>query len=270
MGVLEAIAYESAPRASSGVTVNLGGLDTALEAVIDYARAGRGFSLFTVNLDHLVKMTKDAEFRDAYRAADFVTADGWPVVWMLRRQGHPIERTTGADLVEPVCARAAQVGLPIYFIGPGGPSLSKALDVLSQRYRGLQIAGAEAPDLPRHVDKETIDVLAGRIRESGARLCFISLGAPKQELLANALRELCPGVGFICVGAALDFISSYAVRAPHWVRRWHLEWLWRMMSDPRRLAVRYFQCMTFFGAILWRGLFNPKAVTAILDARRLS
>jgi N-acetylglucosaminyldiphosphoundecaprenol N-acetyl-beta-D-mannosaminyltransferase len=270
MSAFVPIAHDDAPSLLIGVTVNLDGLDAALDSVIVRALAGRGFTLFTLNLDHLVKMRKNSRFREAYSAADFVTADGWPVVWMLRRQGYSAERATGADLVEPLCALAGQNGLAVYFIGPSGASQAKALEVLRQRYRGLYVAGAETPDLASHVDEQTVNRLAGRIRESGARLCFVSLGAPKQELLASALRELCPEVGLICVGAGLDFISGYAVRAPQWAQRWHLEWLWRAASDPRRLAFRYFQCATFFGSMLWRGLFDPNAVTIVHGTRHAS
>lgn len=263
MNLSNAIADHGVTREMPGVTVNLSGLDAALDTITRRAAAGRGFSLFTVNLDHLVKLRNDARFRQAYGAVDFVTPDGWPVVWMLRRQGYSAERTTGADLAEPLCARAAREGFPVYFIGPGSASQARALDILCRRYPTLDVAGAEAPDLLRDVDGKTIEALAHRIRLSGARLCFVSLGAPKQELLANALRELCPAVGFLCVGAALDFISSHAVRAPRWVQSWQLEWLWRMMGDPKRLAPRYVECMAFFGSIFWRKLFNLEVCSVV-------
>ena len=92
------------------------------------------------------------------------------------------------------------------------------------------MAGAETPRLPQTLNPAALDALAQRINASGARLCFLSLGAPKQEVLADALASRCPAVGFLCVGAALDFISGDVRRAPLWMRRGKLEWFWRLAS----------------------------------------
>jgi len=226
--------------------VNIHDRDAALDAISSRLRDGRGFSFFTLNLDHLVKLKTDACFQRAYRDADFVSADGWPVARMLRSQGRAVQRTTGADLVEPVCALAVQERLPIYFMGPAPVPLLGALKVLRDRYPGLLIAGSESPTLEHESSDQTIADLADRINKSGARICFLSLGAPKQEVLAMALRRECPQVGFLCVGAALDFISGHATRAPRLVQRLGGEWLWRMMTDPVRLAPRYLKCLGLF------------------------
>ena len=88
--------------------------------------------------------------------------------------------------------------------------------------------------------------MAARIRASGARLCLVALGAPKQELLADALAAHCPSVGFLCIGAALGFIAGHPRRAPLWMRRSGLEWLWRLAAEPHRLAARYAACAYAF------------------------
>lgn len=92
------------------------------------------------------------------------------------------------------------------------------------------------------------------MRASGARLCFICLGAPKQELVADALKKRCEGVGFLCVGAALDFIAGAVKRAPRWVQGLGMEWAWRLTSDPLRLAPRYWRCAEVFVLIALRRL----------------
>ena len=81
---------------------------------------------------------------------------------------------------------------------------------------------------------------------SGADLCFVALGAPKQELFADHGKRLLPNVSFVCIGAGLDFIAGTQVRAPHWMQRWNLEWLWRAASNPRRLLYRYLLCMVLY------------------------
>ncbi len=244
------------PEASE-LRVNMVNMRRALDAIIGSALARKGFTFFTVNLDHMVKLGKSGPFRDAYARADYITADGWPIVWLARgpdrrktprpgsvdrRQAPSLERTTGADLLEPMCREAARHGLPLYFIGPSPASQEAGLRILADRYPGLSIGGAETPQLPAEIDAATVDALSERLAQSGARVCVVSLGAPKQEILADALHRRCPDVGFLCVGAALDFISGHSVRAPVWVRRIGMEWFWRMVGDPRRLAARYVGC----------------------------
>lgn len=234
-----------------GVTVNLPTLAAATTEAIRRAEFGQGFLLFTLNLEHFVKVRSIAAFGAIYRRADLVTADGWPIVWLAARHGVHLERTCGADLVEPLCRAAAARGLGVYFIGPGPHAQAEAIANLRERVDGLRCAGAEAPQIPPGSDPSIladvdIDGLAARLTASGARLCFVSLGDPKQGFLADALAARCPAVGFVCVGAALDFIAGSALRAPMWVQRVNLEWLWRLMREPRRLAPRYAICAWVF------------------------
>jgi exopolysaccharide biosynthesis WecB/TagA/CpsF family protein len=253
-----------------GVRINLPTLDIAAAEAIRRTERGEGFTLFTVNLDHLVKLVSNEAFRAVYRRATYVTADGWPVVWLAGRKNAALERATGADLVEPLCQAAAARNLGVYFVGPGPKAQTGALERLTERFNGLRIAGAEAPQLPSGTGPAMLaamdlDAMALRINASDARLCFVSLGAPKQEILADALAARCPGVGFICVGAALDFISGQAQRAPLWMQRGKLEWLWRLAGDPRRLAVRYAQCAMLF-AILAMGMSTTHLASPVTAA----
>lgn len=237
------------------VLVNLVSMPQTLQTIAQRAMTRQGFTLFTVNLDHIVKLGVSAPFRAAYARADFVSADGWPIVRVMRRAGHDVERTAGADLLEPTCRLAADHGFPMYFVGPGPASQAAGLTILGQRFPQLRIAGAETPNVSEPLDPEFVAETARRINESGARLCVLSLGAPKQELLADALHARCPEVGFLCVGAALDFISGHAVRAPLWMRRARLEWFWRMINDPLRLTTRYALCALALAKLAAPGLF---------------
>jgi exopolysaccharide biosynthesis WecB/TagA/CpsF family protein len=225
--------------AIDGVEINLATKRAARAEVARRAFRQNGFTLFTLNLDHIAKLESDPDFRAAYERANLITADGWPIVWFAKRDGIAIERTCGADLVDPICEDAAAFGLPTYFIGPGRVAQALAIQVLEQRYPGLVVAGAEAPRFEQPFDSHELDAIATRLKRSRARLCFISLGAPKQELLADRLARACPDIGFICVGAALDFISGKSRRAPRWVQSMNLEWLFRLLSEPRRLLSRY-------------------------------
>jgi exopolysaccharide biosynthesis WecB/TagA/CpsF family protein len=243
--------YHDMSSAIQDIEVNVCNIDAALDVMISRAKSSRGYTLFTINLDHLVKLRTDRRFYAAYQRADFVTADGWPIVWALRHQNRAVERTTGADLVDPLCARAAREALPMFFIGPSHKSQRIALDILQRRHPGIVIAGANSPTVYANYIEEAAKVFAEDILKSGARICVISLGAPKQELLADALRRHCPEVGFLCVGAALDFISGEMARAPSYIQHMRLEWMWRLASDPKRLGARYLECMLLFAKLVW-------------------
>lgn len=274
---LAAARQPASEEAAPEVQVNMVDMRGALDAVDRKASVREGFTLFTVNLDHVVKLndSHNRPFREAYERANFVTADGWPIVWLIQQQARrqapraverrSLERTTGADLLEPLCRLSAERGYPLYFIGPGPASQKAGLEVLSRRYPGLIVAGAEAPQLPAVLDDATVEALAARINATDARVCVVSLGAPKQEILADALFGKCPQVGFLCVGAALDFISGHARRAPGWVRKARLEWLWRMVGDPRRLAGRYASCAVALVKLTCPGIFRKDARLRLAD-----
>lgn len=236
-----------------GIAVNLATLEQAVAEAAGRAARGRGFLLFTLNLDHLVKLDEPA-FRVAYERAELVSADGFPVVWLARRQGAVLDRVCGSDMVEPLLARAARDGLPVYVVGPGPEAQARALELLRAQHPGLIVAAAETPLVPAAPQDEPafVDALAARIAASGARLVLLCLGAPKQELLAAGLAERLPHVGFLCVGAALDFIAGVARRAPAWVQRLNGEWLWRLAGDPKRLGLRYWRAAVKFAAVALR------------------
>jgi exopolysaccharide biosynthesis WecB/TagA/CpsF family protein len=245
-----------------GIHINLLTPAGAIQAAISRAERGEGFNLFTLNLDHLVKLRSSAAFRRAYASAGLVSADGAPVVWLARRQGTRLERTTGADLVEPLMAEAAARGVPVYVVGPGPTAQAAGLAKLKAAYSGLIIAGAETPMVPGDDNGLAADFdvagLAERINTSGARICLLCLGAPKQELLAEALHRRCPSVGFLGVGAALDFIAGEVSRAPRWLQVTGLEWTWRLISQPKRLGLRYARCAWLFAELAARALITGR------------
>jgi exopolysaccharide biosynthesis WecB/TagA/CpsF family protein len=209
-------------------------------------------NVFTLNLDHVVKMRKVATFRAAYRRAGLITADGFPIVLACRLQGKRISRVTGSDLIAPISAEAARCGKSIYLFGSSLQVLIEASRFLRERNAGLTIAGVFAPPQGFDPTSEGARRCIATIGNSGADLCFVALGAPKQELFADHGKSLLPNISFVCIGAGLDFIAGAQVRAPYWMQRWGLEWLFRVASDPRRLLYRYLLCMGALPGILAR------------------
>jgi N-acetylglucosaminyldiphosphoundecaprenol N-acetyl-beta-D-mannosaminyltransferase len=243
-----------------GVTINILSLHHAVSSIISAARRGDNFSVCTLNLDHVVQLQQRPDFRAAYRRARLVTADGFPIVVLGRLLGSPISRTTGADLVEPVCQEAQKQGIPVFMLGSNEHTLSVTANRLRDRFHGLKIAGTYAPGRNFDPYSSEADLAIERIRASGAKLCFVALGAPRQEVFAARCLDELNGTGMLCVGAALDFIAGTQMRAHTIVQKIGLEWAWRMLREPYRLGPRYARCMAVVPGLVARTL--PQIVTA--------
>lgn len=225
------------------VTVNLPNW-AALEArVAERLAQKRGFALATINLDHLVKLRGSQAFRNAYAAQDFVTADGNPIVWLSRLAGKPVSLIPGSDAILPIARIAARQGVTVALVGTTDPALSAARSYLEREVRDLSVAYVKSPAMGFDPAGEDARSILNDIAASGARLCFVALGAPKQEAFAALGREVAPEVGFVSIGAGLDFFAGTQTRAPAWARKFALEWAWRMLTSPRRLIPRYAQCL---------------------------
>jgi N-acetylglucosaminyldiphosphoundecaprenol N-acetyl-beta-D-mannosaminyltransferase len=243
-----------------GVTINVASLPEAVSSIVTAAQQGDNFSVCTLNLDHVVQLQQRSDFRAAYRRARFVTADGFPIVvlgWLL---GAHLHRTTGADLVEPICQQAQRTGLPIYMLGSNNDTLASTAKRLSERFKGLQVAGYHAPGSNFDPYSGEADRAIESIRVSGAKLCFVALGAPRQELFAARCLDELDGTGLLCVGAALDFIAGTKLRAPSVTQKAGLEWAWRMLREPRRLGPRYARCLAEVPRLVVRTI--PQIVNA--------
>ena len=204
---------------------------------------GQGFAVATLNLDHVVKLRHNPAFLAAYKAHSHVVADGNPIVWMARLSGRgDVALVPGSELIAPVAAMAARLGVPLAFLGSTEPVLQAAAKQLQADHPGLQVAACLAPPYGFDPASAAADALLDQVAASGARICLLALGAPKQELLAARGLARHPQLGFLSIGAGLDFIAGHQTRAPVWVRKIAMEWLWRMLSNPRRLAKRYLDC----------------------------
>lgn len=232
---------------------------TALRAELDRRWAvGEGFALATVNLDHLVKLGRDPAFLTAYQAQDLVVADGWPIRRLAQLAGHRIALMPGSDLVRPLCDWAAQAGVRVALVGATRVALEDAARVLRAEQPELDLRLCRAPSAQFDPFGPEADAILRDLQAENIGLCFLALGAPKQELFSARGRRAAPGVGFAGVGAGLDFLGGHQARAPYWLRRLGLEWLWRALGSPLRLGPRYLRCL----AIL------PGQVRAALAQRR--
>lgn len=226
-----------------GWGINSATLTDAVQRIIAAARRGESFTVVTLNLDHLVKLRRNPAFRRAYAAARIVTADGAPVAALARLQNGSIERATGADMLVPLVEAAAEAKLPIYLYGSRNEIIAEAGRALASRCNNrLDIVGSSAPGQSFDPFGPEADAAIARIKASGAKLVLLALGAPKQEIFAARAVEQGVAAGFVCIGAALDFVVGAQVRAPGFMQRHGLEWLWRLATNPRRLGARYAKC----------------------------
>lgn len=197
------------------------------------------------NVHSLITARKDPAFRKVLNEADMATPDGMPVAWMMRQMGFPLqERINGPDLMWKYCALAEQRNEPIYLYGNTHKTLSSLIARLHMAFPHLQIAGSYSPPFRPLTEREDANIVA-EINRSGARVVFVSLGCPKQELWMAEHKGRINAV-MIGVGAAFDYHAGTVQRAPVWMQRRGLEWLYRLCSEPRRLWKRYLVTNTQF------------------------
>jgi len=237
------------------VTVTVPSKEDLLADVADRLDRRAGFSVATLNLDHVVKLRCDPAFRQAYAAHSHVTADGNPIVWLSQLAGQRgVRLAPGSELIAPISALAAQKAVPVALFGATEASLAQAATALQERYPGLDVVLTLAPPMGFDPAGTAADKAIERLAASGARLVFLALGAPKQEIFAARAQGQLPETGFLSIGAGLDFISGAQVRAPVFVRRLAAEWLWRLVQNPRRLWRRYWGCLMALPALALRAL----------------
>lgn len=246
--------------AGQPLCVNVASKEELLTDLQRLMRDQTGFTVATLNLDHVVKLRRHPAFRAAYQRHSHVTADGNPIVWLSRLAGQNLHLAPGSELIEPLVARAADLGVRVAFLGATRTSLDEAARVLEAHYSGLQVVARIAPEMGFEPDSASAQSYIDALAQSGAGLCFLALGAPKQELFAIRIADNLPHMGVLSIGAGLDFISGTQTRAPRLARALAAEWLWRMFTNPTRLARRYGACLAILPGLTLRALRSgPKA-----------
>lgn len=230
---------ESTKRIVAGVLVDAVTPDEARDRVIDAAESSRPYSVSALAVHGVMTGVDDPEHMYRLNHLDLVTPDGQPVRWAINwLHGEAlVRRVYGPTLMLDVCQAAAERGLPIFLYGSTQEVISDLRSGLRARFPDLIIAGAEPSQFRTGTDEEAQEV-ATRIRNTGARICFVGLGCPRQEVFAYEMADLCQ-MPVVAVGAAFDFHSGHQKEPPAWVQDHGLQWLHRLAAEPRRLAHRY-------------------------------
>jgi N-acetylglucosaminyldiphosphoundecaprenol N-acetyl-beta-D-mannosaminyltransferase len=229
-----------------GVQVSATNYDEATQVILDAARSGQP-AVVSLHAAHaIVTASCDPELREAVNTFQMIGTDGQPVRWAMNLlHGTKLsDRVYGPELMLRLCARAAREGVAIYLYGSTPPVLDALQRNLEAKYPGIRVAGAEAPPF-RHLSEGEEEEMVNRINRSGAGIVFIGLGCPKQDFFAYEHRDRIRAVQ-VCVGAAFDFHAGTKRTAPGWMQRCGLEWLYRLMQEPRRLWRRYFVTNSIF------------------------
>jgi len=229
-----------------GVGISATTYDEAVEAIFQ-AVGSREPAVVSLQAAHAVTTASgDPDLRAKVNTFEMIGPDGQPVRWALNLL-HGLglrDRLYGPELTLRLCRRAAQQRVPVYFFGSTPEVLSRLQANLTAMFPGLAVAGVESPPFRVLCEAER-DAAVERINASGAGIVFIGLGAPKQDHFAHDHRDRIRAVQ-VCVGAAFDFHAGTLEMAPAWMQRRGLEWLYRLMKEPRRLWRRYLSTNSVF------------------------
>lgn len=210
----------------------------AVETITRWAQEGQSRYVCVSTVHMVMEGHDDPAYQEIVNAADLVTSDGMPLVWGLRLLGvRQARRVYGPDLTPLVCERAAAEGIPVGFYGSSPEVLEAMTANLREAYPSLDIAIKVSPPF-RELTPEEVEGEIEALRASGARIIFVGLGCPKQERWMHARRGQVDAV-LIGVGAAFDYVGKTKAQAPRFMQANGLEWLFRLVTEPRRLWRRY-------------------------------
>jgi N-acetylglucosaminyldiphosphoundecaprenol N-acetyl-beta-D-mannosaminyltransferase len=234
-----------------------------IEHLVSEARAGHGGYVMTPNLNNLRNLTRSADLFERAMAADVRVPDGMPLIWASRIQGTPLPaRVPGSDVIFTLSDAIAEAERTVFLLGGNPGTADRAAEILCRRAPGLEVVGTYCPPLGfEHQAKEL-----ARLRDAlcQAKPDFVYIGLPfeKASALALQVRLLLPSTWLIGLGISFSFVCGDVPRAPQWMQRVGLEWLYRLIQEPRRLFRRYvLEGFPFVARLL---------VSALLERRSLA
>ncbi|MFC4933147.1 WecB/TagA/CpsF family glycosyltransferase [Massilia sp. GCM10023247] len=213
-------------------------MEETLARIGEFIRSGQPHQHVVVNVDKLVKASRDAELRRIINDCALVNVDGMPVVWASRLLGKPLkERVAGIDLFEALMRRASEVGWRVFLLGARAEVVAQVAEAYRRRYPGLAVAGWRHGYWQGEAEEAAV---AAQVRASGADLLFVAISSPKKEQFLGRWQEQMRIPFAMGVGGTFDVAIGRVKRAPRWMQRAGLEWFYRFLQEPRRMFRRYF------------------------------
>lgn len=258
---LETAAQASSPAAHRrvrlfGVEIDVVRMPEAVARLLDWIALDDGVCRYVVtpNVDHAVLLAEHAGLQQAYAEASLVLADGAPVVLASRLVGRPLpERVAGSDLVPRLFDAAQDRGALKVFLLGGMPGVAdRAAKNIEERWPCVEVVGTASPPIGFERDPAQNKELLSTIAAAQPDLLLVGLGAPKQELWVCEHRHEIAAPVALCIGATIDFLAGERKRAPRWMCRCGLEWLYRALGEPRRLGRRYARDAWIFPHLVWK------------------
>jgi N-acetylglucosaminyldiphosphoundecaprenol N-acetyl-beta-D-mannosaminyltransferase len=224
-----------------GVKIDNYSFNDVIERIIDHALTGVLPSyVVTPNAQHVLSLQRDAEFRDIYNKAFLAVPDGVSLLWSAKFLQTPLNgRVNGTDLFEELSAVAEKKGLKIFLLGGRPGAAEAAKRVLQARHPDLKIVGTHCPPYGFESQPEELASINSKIKAAAPDILFVGLGAPKQEKwIYDNYQELGVPVS-LGIGVSFELVANMVQRAPLWMQKWGLEWLFRLIVEPKRLWKRY-------------------------------
>jgi N-acetylglucosaminyldiphosphoundecaprenol N-acetyl-beta-D-mannosaminyltransferase len=230
----------------AGVRIHAIRVADVVSTIDAWITEGRKDFIVLTGAHGVVEMQSDKELRDINNRAGLTTPDGMPIVWLGRLSGHAnVEKAYAPDIMNETFRFGLTQGYRHFLYG-GADGVAEDLGhKLTERYPGIDVVGAYCPPF-RALDDDEIETIAGRINDADPHIVWVGIGCPKQERWMQRFRPLLKAPVLIGVGAGFDFLSGRKPLAPRWIQTSGFEWLYRMLSEPRRLWPRYFRVVPFF------------------------
>ncbi len=212
-------------------------MDETLDVIDRHIRRRKPLHHVVVNAAKIVAMQKDEKLRNAVNSADLINADGQAVVWAARFLGKPLkERVAGIDLMQNLVKRAPEKGYKIFFFGAREEIVKKVVDKYRREYGDAIITGYRNGYFTGAEEEQ----IARQIADSQADILFVAISSPKKEIFLEKHKQILGKVPFVMgVGGSFDVVAGKVKRAPRWMQRTGLEWLYRLLQEPRRMWKRY-------------------------------
>jgi len=256
------LAARSAGKVSiAGVPIDAVEFDAVVASIVDRARHQvPGAYVVTPNAHHVTLYQRDPLFRRIYEQAFLVVADGVPLLWAAQLLGTPLAgRVNGTDLFQALCGKAAELGLRVYLLGGREGAADAAAARLRECFPALKICGTYCPPVGFEHDPEQQAIIVERINVAQPALLFVGLGAPKQEYWMYANREKMRVPVSLGIGVSFELVGGVVRRAPRWMQTVGLEWLFRLLAEPKRLWRRYLVGNMIFCVLVTRQLLLDRS-----------
>ena len=240
------------------IDVSVGQYSEFIRNIVELAERRQSSYVCVANVHMTVEAQRDREFQEIVNSADLVTPDGVPLIYALRiLYGLRQERVAGMDLMPDLIKESEKRGLSVFFFGSTRQVLDRITERIKREFPELRVAGSYSPPF-KPIEDLDLDSIANMIEGSRPNIVLVSLGCPKQERFMAMMKGKINAV-MIGVGGAFPVFAGLKKRAPRWMQKIALEWLYRLIQEPQRLALRYAYTNTLFLYLLAREVMRIKS-----------